>query len=103
MQLPDGVAKHFFQLDAHLLPSTKWTVFRSRRAVRGDSLALHHSLDAEQMVSIAHRDAGMHVVASHDAGHSLRRLTGIVALGPGDQTFIWHTMLEQIFPADLAF
>ena len=58
---------------------------------------------AEHVISIAYRQTAMHMILSHDRGHSLRRFRGIVGLSFGDEGSFGDALAHKVIMADAAF
>ena len=58
---------------------------------------------AEHVISIAYRQTTMHMILSHDRGHSFSRLRGIVGLSFGDEGRFRDALAHKVVMSDAAF
>src|SRR5262250_1695289 len=75
----------------------------ARCDVHSYSLIFQESLDSENVISVADRDAATHVVFPQDHSHSLGGFRRIRSVGFSDQTGIRNPAAFQIIVANSAF
>src|SRR3954449_12450113 len=58
---------------------------------------------AKHVVSIAHRQATVHMICPHDGGDTFRRLRGIVRLSLRDQSRFRDSLAHEVVVSNTAF
>ena len=69
---------------------------------RGDSLVFEQFADAEDVIGVAHGDATVQVVGTHDYGDAGSGFGSIAALGLGDQAAFGNAAAHQVIASDAA-
>src|ERR1043165_7102157 len=103
MEEPKRVAANFMPGRFLSPPEALWTRIGTRRTVGRYAFAPQHLLDAEDVVAIAHGQAGMHAVDIHNGADPARGFGGIVALSLRDKLAVGEAKGLEVLAANHAF